>query len=340
VHSTATKQQQQQKRELSTMLGNAYHINYHELRRHETPHVSMDKKGNYFPPKNYAGSDVAGPVVCHPAKQTVCEPGMLLVCADCNVKYEGFDHFKYGCGRWQCRVRLQKGFATLKSMGLITVENHHLTNDSINAMISQGCTLDRIAQQPQNWLPNEPLYDHNPMTGVWESTGVVPLDVWMNLPAEFRMEPMPQDNTLDAIYEAQGDAGRNGAVRRNAPRRLEEKNAMRELEVWYEAQQALRDETVPNYETLLQEYETMKYQLERLESQIRSAKWVVNAMHTNGFVTHVDALLLCASFDPLGHPEYIAPGTGYVNPAAAVPPHPPSIAKTMSDDDVNYMNSL
>jgi hypothetical protein len=235
------------------MLGNIHHLKYDHLRHRETPYIYQEKKGHFFPPKSYTGGNISGPIYNHPAKLIVPEPGIQFQCPDCGVtelgtKYDGFDHFKYGCGKWQSRIRLQKGFAALKSLGLVGDDvPHHLSNDAINVMISFGVMLERVAKQPNTWLPNEPLYDYNTITGDWETTGVVPLTVWLQLPEDLRKDPLPQDNSLHAIYAAQGDAGRRGAFEMNAPRRIEEKREMDMLNSWNQGQISLRDEIGPNY---------------------------------------------------------------------------------------------
>lgn len=328
------------------MLGNIYHYHYDKLRRRETPHIHQDKKGCFFPPKSYEGGDVSGPIYNHPVKLVVPEPGIQFQCPDCAVgnqvtKYDGYDHFKYGCGKWQCRIRLQKGFAALKSHNLVSADvPHHLNNDAINVMISQGVTLERVAKQPSDWLPNEPLYDYDPITGEWESTGVVPLTVWMNLPSDLRMEPLPQDNSLEAKFYAQGDAGRRGAVQMNAPRRLEEKQEMEHLEVWNQAQQDLKEKIAPNYQNLLAEYDALQARVERLTSQIASFKFTCDVCVSTHHINPVVGALLHSSFDPVGHPEYITRANTFTDPTAPVAHAPPSINVTKSFDDVDYMNSL
>ena len=327
------------------MLGNTHHPNCDGIRRNEAPNVLRGKNGSFFPPKDCEGLEINGPVFSHEAKLVIAEPGIKFKCPDCgrdiDKTCDGFDHFKYNCGLWQSRLRLQKTFAALKSRNMMgTVQEHHLNNDSINAMIRQGVTLERVAKQPKDWLPNEPLYDHDPITGIWQSTGIVPLDVWANLPQEMRPEPLPQDNSFEARRDALGDPGRRDSVQMNAPRRLEEKGGLHDIECFYGGQCDVRDNCLPGHQGLMTECDEFKLQNERLTSQIGSAKNLINLAVTSGNLHPFVATLITNSFDPTGHPRFIPASVTAMPPALPVPAAPDSVAKQTSLNDIQYLQQM
>ena len=329
------------------MEGNIHIPNYDSCRRMETPH--LDDKG--FPPKNYLASSITGELYCHEAKQYQPEPGCMLTCQDCpGKKFETMDHFKYYCAGWKGRVRLQKGFCWLHNKGMHQGP-FHLNNEAINAMIAQGVTMARVNKQPKSWLPNEPLYDFDPISNLWCSTNIVPVDVWMGLPTEMRLEPMPQDNTLEARQTTQmllPQGNLAGLANLNSPRAIDERNFLRDLANYRTGVEEVRDDILPGYTAFMQEYEEQKLRIERLESQIASAKLVMNSLNNvygaNPLALLVNfpqaMLLFNDCFDQPGIPGHIPPAVHYVQAVLGVPPRPDSAVKQTADANINYLNSL
>jgi hypothetical protein len=317
--------------------------NYHQVREatEAGPYgvKKFNQSGKIFPPKEYAGSNVKGPLFYHPVRHVTMEVGMEFTCPDCNVTYSGLDHFKYGCPRWEARVRLGKGFAYCKGAGLYHGQQH-LNNEAINAMAARGVTFERVNNQHPDWLPHEPLFDKDPLTGRWRSTGIVPIDVWENLPANFRLEPMHQNNSLESRIEMSNDLGHRNMVTLNSPRHAHGRFEDYLHAHWYNAQCELKDRILPRYEALVFEYEQQKAHIERLESQIAVGKHVVNASMVLGQITPGAFNLYNLCFDPIGHPRYIAPATGMKLPSAPVPSGPNSIAKTNSDLDLDDLEDM
>ena len=329
--------------QLSHIVRNPNSPNYHQVREatEAGPYgvKRSNQAGKIFPPKEYAGSNTRGPIFCHPVRQVTMEVGMEFTCPDCNVTSAGMDHFKYSCPRWEARVRLGKGFAYCKAAGLYHGQQH-LNNEAINAMVANGVTLERVNNQHPDWLPHEPLYDTHPLTGRWCSTGIVPIAVWESLPADFRLEPVHQNNSLESRVEMSNDAGHRNLVTLNAPRHALERFEDYFHAHWHNAQCELKDRILPTYEALVFEYEQQKAHIERLESQIAAGKHVVNAAMVLGQITPVAANLHDLCFDPIGHPRYIAPATSMKLASAPVPSGPDSIAKTNSDLDLDELEDM
>lgn len=323
------------------MQGNVHHPNYDAIRRNEKPNIDQGANGHYFPPKHYLAKSEKGPMYTPDCKVVLMEPGVQLTCPDCDKTTEGADHFKYRCGKWQCRVRLQKTFVYCAQVGYgVAVGQHHLNNEAINAMIEQGVTLERVARQPDNWLPNEPLYDFDPITGVYESTGVVPVNVWYNLPADMRKGPMPQDNSTRARFEAQGDCRRRTLTQMNAPRNLEDKAEDEYLVAFYEGQCDVRDNYTADYQSLLNEYRQIKRENERLQSQIGSAKCAVGLLMAANHLTAFGGNGILAQFDGPVHPHFVPALLNCIPPTLPVPAGPPSAVETQSQTDINQLTSM
>ena len=104
----------------------------------------------------------------------------------------------------------------------------------------QWSCKEQIAKQPKKWMLNKPLHDFDPMSGVYQSTGMSPTMVWANLPAEMCMEPMPQDNSMEACFEAQGDMGCHTLTQMDIPY-CWRKQSMSYLEAKHEGQCEIQD---------------------------------------------------------------------------------------------------
>ena len=272
------------------------------------------------------------------------EPGISFQCADCGLgseeTFEWTDHFKHCCEGWSARKRLAKGFARLHEMGLLA-GNHHLNNDAINAMMDRGVTIQRILRQPKDWLPNEPMCDHNRNTGRNEDTGVVPTEVWLNLPSQLRREPVAQDNTIGARHAAQDLQGAHiDEIGMNAPAAVEARKEMEIIQVWHEAQLEVRDRVVPGHEALLQENGGVMKHMERLESQIGSAKRMVQSLLASDHITAAGAGAMLANFDPMGHPLCIAPLHVSRWPNQPVTPHPNTPVVNTSGQDIDFLQKI
>ena len=325
------------------MEGNVDHAYYDEHRRRETPHEVLKKGGggHYFPPTDYKGKNVVGPIYHHPVREVVGEPGLHITCPDCQTTHDGMDHFKYNCARWQCRLRLAKGFAHCQATpGQPTLEQHHLNNEAINVMVTQGVTFERIAKQPKAYLPNEPLYDRNPLTGLWESTGIVPIDVWENLPPRLRLAPKPQDMSMEARQERAFDPGRRNAATLNAPRHIDDREFDKSHDIWYEAQCELKERMMPGYKALLVEYNRLKAANERLRSQIGSVKRAVQISYQQNLCTILVVSSVNRCFDPVGNQEFIPASAVVAHPSFNVNPAPDTAAKRGADSDIKDMQDM
>ena len=205
-------------------------------------------------------------------------------------------------------------------------------------MASRGVSLVLVGKQPKQWLPNEPLYDEDPLTGQYGSTGVVPLTVWLTLPAPLRMEPLPQDNSLEAVYAAQGDPARGDDIRRNAPRQLDAVTAMREQEMFYEGQCDVRDRIADTYENMMVEHDALKAYVAELEAQIGAAKTGIALAFLGDEVTQQRGQLLLNVFYPPGHAKWIHP-TALTLPGM-YPPAPWSPLETEAHQDIFFLQNL
>ena len=285
------------------------------------------------------GANVRGPIFCHPVPRVTMEVGTEFMCPNCNIAHLGTDHFKCGCPHWEARVHLGKGFVHCKGARLHHGKQH-LSNKANNAMITHRATLKCMNTQHLDWLPHEPLCDADPLTGHWCSTGVVPINVWENLPVDFCFKPMHQNNSLESCVGMGNNVGHGNLVTLNAPHHALECFEDSFHAHWCNVQCELKDHTLPLHKAWVFEHEQQKAHIECLESQIVAGKCVVNASMVVGQIAPAAFNLCNLCIDPIGHPHCIAPAAAMKLPAAPVPSGPNNIAKTNLDLQLDKLEDM
>ena len=312
--------------------------NYEKQRRRlEGGPSGINKKGRgkIFPPTPYHGHDQKGHQ--HPARTVVWEPGMQILCPDCGNEHKTTDHFKYSCECWCARTRLACGFAQLKAYNLLT-ESHYLSNETIDVMRSRGVTFERVNNQHPDWLPHEPLYERHALTGKWTSTGIVPLNIYRNLPAELRQDPVPQNLSVEARNQM-GLDGRN-ITTLVSPRHTNDRELDRHLRIMENAWAEQRNWVLPNYQKLMAENEEYKARIERLEMQIAVCKFALDKVWYCRDMRSDACKYVLESFDNKHHPDYIDFADKYVRPEVPVPKMPETKAHAASSADIAILESI
>ena len=293
------------------------------------------KKGRVFPPSKYHGHEQKGHT--HPAREIVMEPGMLFICHDCGNKDKTTDHFKYNCACWAARTRLAVGFAQIHEYGILQ-GHHYLSNEAVDVMIGQGCTLERVNIQHPDWLPHEPLYDRNTMTGTWETTGIVPLHLWNALNPLLRMPPTPQN--LSVPERQRMGLSQRPITTMMSPRHHSLRNLEKQMEIEENAQAEQRDRVLPVFVNILLDTRNYQQRIARLESQIAVCKMTINAHATNGNLPNWVAADIHSDFDGVNHAEYIPASINRVAPNLPVPAVPLTNNQAAALFECNNLQSL